>query len=147
MLVGHIPFLFSGFAGILMVLKAILSVPLYLFIFAIYGMNAYRLHRRPVFWSCVMFFSALLLSTALSTTWFWNVGDYQAFMTTAPVAVLIPSLAISCLCFTLLIRRRFRKRPDGRTPDRRQAQAQAVPLTAHATLSNPRGPSSDLPSR
>jgi len=107
MLVGRVPFLFGGVAGMLMVLKSILSVPLYLFVFLIYGTNAAPLHRRPVFWSGVMFFSAVFLSAALSTAWFWHAGDYQAFLTVAPLAVLVPSLAISCLCFAMLIRRRF----------------------------------------
>ncbi|MBB3656833.1 hypothetical protein FHX15_002061 [Rhizobium sp. BK650] len=107
MLLGHVPFLFGCVAGILMVWKSILSVPLYLFFFLIYGTNAYRLHKRPVFWSGMMFFSAVFLSAALSTAWFWHAGDHQAFLTVAPLAVLVPSLAMSCLCFAVLIRRRF----------------------------------------
>jgi hypothetical protein len=107
MLVGHIPFLAGGFALLLMALKVILSVPVCLLVFVVYAANASRMHRRPVFWSVVNFFVVLFLSAALSLAWFWSELEFRAFLTAAPLALLVPALATSCVCFAVLIRRRF----------------------------------------
>jgi len=107
MLVGHIPFLAGGFALLLMALKVVLSVPVCLFVFVIYATNAFRIHRRPVFWSIVLFLVVLFLSAALSLAWFRRELEFRAFLTAAPLALLVPALATSCVCFAVLIRRRF----------------------------------------
>ncbi|GAA3109902.1 hypothetical protein GCM10010520_62990 [Rhizobium viscosum] len=109
MLVGHIPFLADGSALLLMALKVVLSVPVCLFVFVIYVTNAARIHRRPVFWSIVLFLVVLFLSVVLSLAWFRNEGEFRAFLIAASLALLVPSLATSCLCFAFMIRRRFRQ--------------------------------------
>lgn len=109
MLVGHIPFLAGGFALMLMLLKVVLSVPVCLVAFVIYATNASRMHRRPVFSSIVLFLAVLFPSVILSLVWFRNEGEFRAFLTAAPLALLVPALATSCLCFAFMIRRRFRQ--------------------------------------